>query len=152
MNNKLVECLTLLVLIVVGVLCMLDTPEPMITFQKDYLGNSGYPRIVGPLLIFSSLCYGAYILFSKNYKESDEGVTLAVLAPLLLSGLYIVGILNIGFAISTAIFLFCFTLIGLEKRDAKAIRGALIFAVSVAAFSYAAFKLFKVYLPDAVLF
>ncbi|MDL2209904.1 tripartite tricarboxylate transporter TctB family protein [Desulfovibrio sp. OttesenSCG-928-O18] len=152
MNNKVVECITLLVLSVVGILCMLDTPEPAITFQKDYLGNSGYPRIVGPLLILTSACYGAYLLFSKSSKVNEDGATFAVMLPLLLASLYIVGIVNIGFAISTALFLFCFTLVGQGKPNAKAIRGAIIFAVTVTAFTFAAFKVFKVYLPDALLF
>jgi hypothetical protein len=151
MNNKIVELATLVVLLCLGALCMMDTPEPVISFQKDYLGNSGYPRIVGTLLIAASAIYAIYLLVSKK-EHKGEGVSFAVVLPLLLAGLYIAGISSLGFCVSTVLFIFCFSLIGQGRLNRKLLTSALIVSVSVTAVTYGAFKIFKVYLPDALLF
>ncbi len=152
MKNKLIEIATLCVLACVGALCMMDTPEPVISFQKDYLGNSGYPRIVGTLLIISSLLYSLFILRDKNPRKGEGITSASFVLPLTLACLYIAGIVNVGFATSSVIFIFCFSLIGQGAITRKLVTSGLIVSVAVTAVTYGAFRIFKVYLPDTVLF
>ena len=151
MNNKFIEAATLAVMILVGIVCMLDTPEPVISFQKDYLGNSGYPRIVGTLLIVASLGYGIWSLRAGKASQG-EGFNPAVLLPLLMAALYIAGITTLGFCVSTALFIFCFSLVGQGRLTRRLLTSALAVSLSVTAVTYGAFRIFKVYLPDALLF
>ena len=151
MNNKIIEAAILALMILAGIVCMLDTPEPVISFQKDYLGNSGYPRIIGTLLIVTSLAYGIWSLRAKGAARG-ESFGLTFLLPLLMAGLYIAGITSLGFCVSTVLFIFCFSLIGQGRITRKLVTSALIVSVSVTAVTYGAFRTFKVYLPDALLF
>jgi hypothetical protein len=150
MNAKIVESVILVIMIALGALCMTDTPEPVISFQKDYLGNSGYPRIVCTLLILSCLVHIARALIGKSGRgEQKSGLRLFL--PLLLAVLYITGITSLGFCVSTVLFIFFFSLLGAPPTRRRITSGALV-ALSVTAVVYAAFKIFKVYLPDALWF
>ena len=151
MRNKLIESATLVVMIFIGILCMMDTPEPVISFQKDYLGNSGYPKIVGTLLIIACVLHGAHSFFSRK-EHHEEGFSFAFALPLLMAGLYIAGISSLGFCVSTALFIFSFSLIGQGRITQTLFTSALIVAIAVTAATYGAFRIFKVYLPDALLF
>ena len=141
----------MLCLMAYGIACSLDVREAMIRLRGDYLGASGFPRIVGVLL--AVVCLVAIVGIIRGGEEATEGTPLTKKSFLLIgitSG-YILGISYLGFTISTLVYLFCTTMIFSDFNRSR-IRGIVIYSVVVTAVAFLFFKGFKVYLPDTLLF
>lgn len=134
-----------------GLACTIDVRESMIQLPGDTLGATGFPRIFGYALCALSLIAAGYALF-QPVSDIDSGkLTKDSWALILISSGYILGISFIGFAISTLVYLFLSSAIFVGFRREK-LRGILIYSVVVTVIAFTFFKMFKVYLPDTILF
>ncbi len=154
MNSRHVEMVILLILVIFGVVCTQDAPDPVISFQTDYLGNFGYALLICGLLITVSIISLVGMLRGKEATGPSERISFnwSVLAGVGVCFAYVVGVSVLGFMVSTFIFTVIFPLVYLRSFIAKNILSAVCFAAIVTGITYAAFKLFKIYTPDALFF
>lgn len=137
-----------------GVASCLDVAESVFTFQDDYLGASGFPRILGGILIF--LCAVEFVRTlltpSAELEGNDENrLTKKIYLAIAISCGYIVGFTHLGFAASTFPYLFLMSLV-FVNFDKKYLKGITIYSLGVTLVTFGLFKLAKVYLPDTLLY
>ncbi len=141
----------MLVLAAFGVACMIDVSEPMIRLPQDVLGSTGFPRIAGGLLALISVVTASYILFRGDYENTGAPLTRKSWGLIAVSCGYILGISYVGFAISTLIYLFLTSEIFCDFNRAR-LKGIIVYSFAVTTVAFVFFKIFKVYLPDTILF
>ncbi len=154
---KIFESFLLVFFTLLGLCCALGVTEPAFSLQKDYLGTTGYPRMVGFLL--AALCLaalprslGALKTAGPDANPPESPSLRHAAAPIALAVAYVAGIAWFGFIISTFIYLCimpCF-LGGGAGRDA--LLKNLLYAGLVTGVIEAFFKIFKIYLPTTFLF
>lgn len=150
---KSIEYLLLAVLGGVGIWCALGIEEPAFSLQKDYLGVSGYPLLVGLLLagvcLLRILC-GAFLSAAGAVQPADER-PWAVL-PVLVAAAYVAGISSVGFLLCTFCYLGLMPFLLDRQSGLRGWWKNLVYALAVSAVLFAFFRLFKIYLPDTILF
>lgn len=144
-----IEWLLLIVLCLLGAFCALWIEEPAVSLQKDYLGVSGYPLIIGCALAGACLLR----LAAVGNGEGEEGNSSSrIVRPILLATAYVGGIAFIGFLISTFLYLAFMPLLLDREAGAKCLGRNLFYALAVTAVMCAFFRFFKIYLPETILF
>jgi len=150
---KIQETIVLLCLAALGVLLTLDLQKPVLLgFQKDFLASDVYARCVALALSGVSLAGLACLLLGKLKTSSPApgwGVVLA--KGFSISLLYLLGVMYIGFFVSSFFYLFALVLL-FGGWDLKASGAAAVYALLVTGSAKILFSVFKVYLPDALLF
>lgn len=151
---KAVEILLLCLLATLGGTCAFGTQDPLFSLQKDYLGVSGYPRMVGTALV--TLCMLRMLWLLSTRGVVDQTITTTgspkILLPMGLAVAYVFGISYIGFIICSFIYLFLMPFM-LDSKDKKPMMWKhLVYSTIVTCVIYAFFRIFKIYLPSALLF
>ncbi len=134
-----------------GLACTLDVQEAMIQLPGDSLGATGFPKIFGYFLMFLGLIAAGQALLTPAAEIGASQLTKESWGLILVSCGYILGISYLGFALSSLVYLFFTSAIFVGFRKEK-YRGILIYSVVVTAIAFTFFKVFKVYLPDTILF
>lgn len=134
-----------------GVACMLDVREAAIQIRGDYIGATGFPRLVGGLLALT--CMVTIVAIWRGMLDKDEGSTFANKSYwlILVTSGYILGISYVGFIISTLLYLFFSTILFCDFNRGR-LKGIIIYSLAVTFVAFLFFKGFKVYLPDTILF
>ena len=150
---KIQETILLFCLAALGVILTLDLQKPVLLgFQKDFLASDVYARCVALALSGVSLAALICLLLGRLKAASPAPGWAIVLAKgFLISMLYLIGVMYIGFFVSSFFYLFTLVLL-FGGWDLKASGAAAIYALAVTASAKILFSVFKVYLPDALLF
>lgn len=153
---KYFELILLSIIICIALICSFGIEEPAFSLQKDYLGLSGYPKIIGCFLAFLCVVRIFVLLFSK-YNHSDDKENSNnhshIIIPIFLAIAYVYGISTIGFIISSFIYLAIMPSIIDNKSKGKIFLLKHIFYSCIVTFIlYCFFRIFKIYLPSSILF
>ena len=150
---NIIECLLLAVWGIVGAYCALGIEEPAFSLQKDYLGVSGYPLMVGLLLAGTCLLRVVHLVFSPaEKKEQPSQKRPWAIVPVAVAAAYVAGISSVGFLLCTFWYL-CLMPFLLDRQSGRRDWWKnLIYALAVSAVLFAFFRIFKIYLPDTILF
>ena len=142
---------TLLALTVLGVACIFDVQESMMSFGDDILGVTGFPRIVGGMLALAAGGLAVHTAFKKGgeTRSMSGKVDYRSGIALVLSAGYILGVSKLGFVTSTLVYLIGLSLL-FDKFKTKNLPGIAIYSIGVTLAAYGFFKFFKVYLPDTI--
>lgn len=150
---RLCQSLLLLLFAAFGLVCALGATEPVLSLQKDYLGATGYPRMVGFAL--AALSIGAIpwcLRQPAGAADQAPGIPRRVLAPMLLAFAYVAAIIWVGFGVSTFCYLWLMPAF-LENAPGRFRRpGNLLYAVAMTGVILLFFHVFKIYQPTALLF
>ncbi|MDR2391281.1 MAG: tripartite tricarboxylate transporter TctB family protein [Planctomycetota bacterium] len=145
----------LIMLAAFGVVCMLDVEESsFMVVSDDLLGATGFPRIVGGLLALSSAIVLAqtFLDLKRKGEEPISGkIDFRTGLAMILAVAYVLGVIHLGFAISTFFFLLFLTLV-FDNLKLTHIKGILAYSAGLTLVAHYFFKVFKVYLPDTILF
>ena len=99
---KYVELILLLRMLGISLNCALGIEEPAFSLQKDYMGVSGYPRLVGSFLALLCVLRMLWLLSSrakeylqKNVSQNTPPIT-KIFVPVGLAVIFVYGISTIG--------------------------------------------------------
>ena len=148
---KIGSILFVLGLTAFGVASYVDTAESVFTFQDDYLGASGFPKIFGAILIV--LCAIELIrtlVTPATEADDDTKLTKGIYMAIAISCLYVLGFSYLGFMVTTIPYLIVMSLVFVHF-DFTHIKGIVIYAIAVTLVTKGFFTVFKVYLPDTLL-
>lgn len=156
-NMKFSEFFLLFFFIFLGLFCALAANEPAFSLQKDYLGATGYPRMVGfalAALSLVALLRGLYRLkiSGTNAATQETPSLLKSAEPVALAIIYVAGIAWFGFIISTFTYLFIMPRFLGSGSSRTALLKNLLYALLITGIIEAFFKIFKIYLPATLLF
>lgn len=149
--NK-IEGLLLAVMGLFGACCALWIEEPAFSLQKDYLGVSGYPLLIGGALAGACLLRLVRLAFAPGRGGGGMAGAGRTLCPVLLAAAYVGGIASVGFLLCTFLYLAVMPFLLDRGAGARGWWKNLLYALGVAAVMYAFFRVFKIYLPDTILF
>lgn len=151
---KIFEICLLILFATFGVCCALGATEPAFSLQKDYLGVSGYPRIVG--LLLAAFCLWGLLRRLLSQKISSGTISTRSLRQVTIAaGLaiaYVAGISWLGFIISTFIYLCIMPCLLAGSTERAVLLKNMLYACCVTGVIEAFFKIFKIYLPSTILF
>ena len=148
---KIGSVLFILGLIAFGAVSCLDTAESVFTFQDDYLGAAGFPKLFGGILI--ALCAIELIrmlIASGGVADDDTRLTGRIYMAIAISCLYVLGFSYLGFIAATIPYLILMSLVFVHF-DLTNIKGIIMYAVIVTLVTKGFFTVFRVYLPDTLL-
>lgn len=134
-----------------GLACTIDVRESMIQLPGDSLGATGFPRIFGYFLFALCLIAAGQALLKPAAGTGTSQLTKESWGLIFVSCGYILGISYLGFAISSLVYLFLTSAIFVGFRKEK-YRGIFVYSLVVTLIAFTFFRLFKVYLPDTILF
>ena len=144
----LFECTLYLLLIAFGALCVDTTVPDSINFLvTEYLDSALYSQIVGTLLMATATWQ---IIVALRTRKGATVIGTHAAAGAAMSALYTLGIVYVGFYVSTFVYLFaCATLV--EDPAERNWKKKMLFSLGSAVVLYAMFSLFKIYLPPTPL-
>lgn len=155
---KYVELILLLLMLGISLNCALGIEEPAFSLQKDYMGVSGYPRLVGSFLALLCVLRMLWLLSSrakeylqKNVSHNAPPIT-KIFVPVGLAVVFVYGISTIGFILCTFLYLLLMPFL-LDKDATYQFLGKhALYAGIVTGILYTFFRIFKIYLPSTILF
>ena len=155
---KYVELILLLLMLGISLNCALGIEEPAFSLQKDYMGVSGYPRLVGSFLALLCVLRMLWLLSSrakeylqKNVSQNTPPIT-KIFVPVGLAVIFVYGISTIGFILCTFLYLLLMPFL-LDKDATYHFLGKhALYAGIVTGILYTFFRIFKIYLPSTILF
>lgn len=141
-----------------GILCLIastgaDSTESQLV--DSVLGAHAYSLIISAILLLICVINGFLMYRSKQNTFKKEGLSLkvkkSIFYTMIGSVIYVIGIIYIGFYVSTIVFVPTMYLMQENWNKAK-YKSAAIFAVSINVLFYIVFTWLHIYLPSNLLF